>query len=295
MAILKHRERIVIPALALLVILLSGCTNPLACLFGCVSRPSPVAPLIQPINTTLLPHVTVVYEVDGPPLQPAKYAVTALHMLADRIDNAIIPGESGLDVFIGAITSHSLQNALLAFSVPAIPPDKPKPVLQICPTEAAENETPTHFADRVAACQTANSQAMADWQAFLTTNHQLLNQVKAQVKIDTNALRNLKPVFDPVSDDIFGGLSDASAHFAHFQSGIKILTLVSPMDNNTNIDQTQEIRLSGVKVNVTFFTCQLARECDQKKAYWTQQLLHFGASSVAFYNPQDTIVENPTF
>src|SRR5205823_6361644 len=138
-----------------------------------------------------------------------------------KIDASIIPGESGIDIFVGAITHKSIGQDLIAFHVPPVPPDKPKPVLQTCPTEADNGETPTHFANRVAECDQANKKALASWQDFLKTNHELLSQVRAQVKVQTDAMRNLKPVYDPIADDIYGALASASAHLSHFQSGDK--------------------------------------------------------------------------
>lgn len=281
--------------LSFVPVLLSGCANPFSCMLGCVSQKHPQQYQNLPINTTHIAHKVIVLENDTPPLQKAEYFSQMLKMLADRIDASILPGEDGIDVFGGAITHKSIQNDLFAYSIKPIPPDKPKPVLQVCPSEAMDGETPTHFADRVAACEQANTKAIADWQAFLKINHELLNQVRAQVRQYTDAMRKFKPINDPVSDDIYGALADAASHFSHFSSGEKILILASPLRNNTNVDYTRNIHLRHVVVRVTFFTCDTSSQCDSTKAFWTQQLLSFGASSVTFYSPQDTIVENPTF
>ncbi len=279
--------------LGFLLGILSGCANPFSCMLGCISHQAPQQYQYLPMNTTHIAHKVIVLEDDTPPLQKAAYFSQMLNMLADRLDAAITPGEDGIDVFGGAITSKSIGNDLFAYSIRPIPPDKPMPVLQICPTEAMEGETPTHFSDRVAVCEQANAQAIADWQAFLKINHELLSQVRAQVKRYTAAMKKIKPINDPIADDIFGALSDASGHFSHFSSGEKILILASPLRNSTNIDYTRNINLRAVSVRVTFFTCDTASECDSTRAYWTQQLLSFGASSVTFFSPQDTIVDNP--
>jgi hypothetical protein len=279
-----------------LLVILTGCANPLICMLGCVTPQPPQQYKYLPINTTHIVHKIIVLEDDTPPLQKAQYFTHMLKMLADWTDAAIIPGEDGIDIFVGAITHKSIQNDLLAFHVRPIPPDKPMPVLQVCPTEAQDGETPTHFSDRAAACEQANTKAIADWQAFLKTNHELLTQVRAQVKQYTDAMRNnIKPIIDPISEDIYGALSDASSHFSHFSSadGEKILIMASPLRNNTNVDYTRNINLRGVAVRVTFFTCDTSSECDSTKAFWSQQLLSFGASSVTYYSPQDTIVDNP--
>ncbi len=286
-------------ALIVLVTALIGCASPFACLTGCVSPPLQPQYTYTPLNTTHIKHKVIVLEDDTPPLQKAQYFTQILNMLADRIDQAIVPGEDGIDVFVSAITSRSMQNDLLAFHVPAIPPDEPMPILQPVPSEADPGETPTHFADRAAAIQEANTKKTADWQAFLRTNHELLNQVKILAKGYTDKLRAIAkhPIVDPVRDDIYGALADASEYFSHFQSKNvdKLLLLSSPMQNNTAIDQTQNINLQGSIVRVVFFTCSIASSCDSLKAYWTKELTDFGAVSVSWYFPQDTIVENPTF
>lgn len=286
-------------ALIVLVTALIGCASPFACLTGCVSPPSQPQYTYTPLNTTHIKHKVIVLEDDTPPLQKAQYFTQILNMLADRIDGAIVPGEDSIDVFVSAITSRSMQNDLFAFHVQAIPPDKPMPVLQPVPSEADPGETPTHFADRAAAIEEANQKKIEDWQAFLKANHQLLNQVRTQVHLYTDQMREIAkhPIVDPVRDDIYGALADASAHFSHFQSKNvdKLLLLSSPMQNNTAIDQTQNINLQGSIVRVVFFTCTIAPSCDSLKAYWTKQLTGFGAVSVSWYFPQDTIVENPTY
>ncbi len=292
---IMNRYKYVALLLGFMLVILTGCANPLSCLMGCVSQKPPQQYTFLPINTSHIAHKVIVLEDDTPPLQKAEYFTQMLKMLADRINASIIPGEDGIDVFGGAITHKSIQNDLFAYYVPPIPPDKPMPMLQVCPTEATEGETPTHFSDRVAACELANKKAIEEWQSFLKTNHQLLSQVRAQVKQYTDAMRSIKPVNDPVADDIYGALADASAHFSHFSSEEKILILASPLRNNTTVDYSRNISLKSVAVRVTFFTCDTTSECDNTKAYWTQQLLGFGASSVTFYTPQDTLVENPTF
>ncbi len=109
-------------------------------------------------------------------------------------------------------------------------------------------------------------------------------------------MRNLKPVTDPIADDIYGALASASSHLSHFSSGEKILLLSSPMRNNTAIDQTENINLAGVVVKVDFFSCDTsAPSCDSIKTYWTQKLKSYGSLSVNFYSVQDTLVETPTF
>ncbi len=279
-----------------LLVLLSGCAPSFTCAISCPSRPTPQAYPYTPINTTVIPHVTVALYDDTPPLQRAEYFSKMLHMLADRIDSAIVPGEDGLDIFVGAITHKSIGQDLIAFHVKPIPPDKPKPVLQTCPTEADQGETPTHFANRSAACQQANSKAISDWQDFLKTNHELLSQVKAQAKQQIDAMENLKPTWDSIADDIYGALASASSHLSHFSSGEKILLLSSPMRNNTAIDQTENVSLRQTIVRVDFFSCDTsASSCDSIKTYWTEKLMSYGASSVTWYTPQDTLVEAPTF
>jgi len=262
-------------------------------MLGCASPQHPQQYQYLPMNTTHIAHRVIVLENDTPPLQKAEYFSEMLKMLADRLDAAIIPGEDGIDVFGGAITHKSIQNDLFAYSIKPIPPDRPMPVLQVCPTEAMEGETPTHFSDRVASCEQANAKAIADWQAFLKINHTLLNQVRTQVKRYTDAMKKIKPINDPIAEDIYGALVDASSHFSHFSNGEKLLILASPLRNNTNVDYTRNISLRGVVVRVTFFSFDTASEGDSIKAYWTQQLLSFGATSVTFYSPQDTIVDNP--
>src|SRR5438132_4264180 len=98
----KHRFATFILSCVLLL-MLSGCANPFTCPLGCPSRPTPQQYKYLPINTTLITHITVALYDDTPPLQRAEYFTAMLKMLGNRINSAIVPGEMGIDVFVGAI------------------------------------------------------------------------------------------------------------------------------------------------------------------------------------------------
>ena len=187
-----------------------------------------------------------------------------------------------MEVYVTLITHDSYQDDVLQFSIPAFPADPSKPQL-------AQSNNVYNNADADSAYQNK----LASWQQALVNQHRKLAALRKQVQHYTDELRALPDPYDDKGADVFGCLQDATLHFQ--QTGEKYLLLASALVNNTDLQKSAHINLSGASVHVIWRICQVAATCQASNEHWTQAILKDGAKAVSFYDPASSDTEKPTF
>jgi hypothetical protein len=273
--------RCALPVVLPLVVLLIACGSILP-----HEAPASLQPKLieQPLVAPLQRFRIVQLCLDTPPLFPARFGYEAATALGDRVDSAVNVNFGGLLVYVSYITHDSYQNSALQFAVSSFGAD-PAP-----PTPPKKGDDP--YAN--AQAQGVYQQAYARWQEALMSHHHQLAALRDQVKKWTNALRSLPIPYDQTGSDQFGCLQTASQHFQGV-TGEKILLIASPLINNTMLQASNVISLSGARVLVIWHTCTIASVCQTNDATWKHLLLQDGAKSVAFYDVPQSEVEQPTF
>lgn len=235
-------------------------------------------------NPAYRPAMEVQACLDTKPLYPEQFFRAAASALAGRVDEDVTVNSGGMTIFVNLITHDSLPENIMSFTVPSLPPYPLQPTLK------TDSGAYKNAQDR----QTYHKE-LVSWQAKVTTLQHTLSQVQAQAKQNTDKLRTLLDFdSDPVAQDTFGCLFDASQHFAHFQ-GVKYLYIASGLQNNTAVDVVQRLSLAGVHVTVVWFRCTTASSCQQTQETWTQTFRRFGASSVTFFYPGAPASEQVSF
>lgn len=277
-AIRKLGAASILPIL-MLILALSGCAS----IFPQVSH-AKIVHLEQPIILPYQKYRVEQYAINTPPIYSVRLFRQAVMALADRVDGSINVNMGGEAIYVNLITHNSIQGTVLTLTVPSFPADPPAP-------------SPPKLGDD----PYANAKAQSDyqiafdvWQAKLLSQHKLLSRLRATVRVWTNKLRTLTPPYDPVADDLLGFLADASQHFQNV-NGDKYLLIASPLLNNTLVNQSSGISLTGVNVRVIYRTCYLASVCAASDGYWSKIFKQYGAKSVKILDPAQSEVEKPTF
>ncbi len=272
----QHRRTVLV--LLSLVVLLFGCS-----LIPQTAHKKQPDPGITPILSPILPPRLARVLINTPPYFSEKYVREAEAMIAHRALSYINPGEQGLTIIVSWLTSQSVGNYAWSLSSPAIPADEQQAALLPTPNPAT-CENPYSCADTVATATSANAAATTSWQERLGKNHMLLNNIRAEAKQATDKLKALVPPFDPVADDLLGGLFDASQDLVSF-NGDKYLLLFSPLINNTLVNETSSINLTDVHVRVLFAFCipAVASRCAANNAKYKKLLLSYGAKDVQIF------------
>jgi hypothetical protein len=240
----------------------------------------------QRLDSPYQPYRVEQYCINTPPIFPAQLFHAAANALSERVQSLINPNSGGLALYVNLIRHNSIQGTVLSYKVPGFPAD-PLP-----PPQPAQTDNPYTNA----AWQQAYQKAFAAWQAQLLSQHQQLAALRAQVKQWTDTLRSLNPrqFYDPIADDLYGCLDDASQHFQGV-TGDKFLLIASPLINNTLVNASMSINLSGVHLVVVYRTCDVAAVCAASDAYWTKMFQQYGATSVKVLDVAQSDIEKPTF
>jgi hypothetical protein len=249
---------------------------------GCSLKQSPTLLTEQPIRSQYQSFRIVQICLDTPPLYPEHLFRTAANAIADRIDSSITVNFGGMEVYVTLITHDSYQDDVLQFSIPAFPADPTKPQL-------VQNPNVYDNADANSTYQ----KELNNWQQALVSQHHKLAELRKQVKQSTDKLRSLPDPYDDKGADLWGCLQDATLHFQ--QAGEKYLLIASALVNNTDLQQSANINLSGASVRVIWRICQVAATCQASNAYWTHVFLKDGAKAVSIYDPASSDNEKPTF
>ncbi len=249
---------------------------------GCSLKQSSTLLTEQPIRSPYQPFRIVQFCLDTPPLYPESLFRTAANAIADRINSAITVNFGGMEVYVTLITHDSYQDDVLQFSIPAFPADPSKPQLVQSPNVYNNADANSTYQNE-----------LASWQQALASQHHKLAELRKQVKQSTDKLRSLRDPYDDMGADLWGCLQDATLHFQ--QAGEKYLLIASALVNNTDLQQSAHINLSGASVRAVWRTCQIAAACQASNAYWTHVFLKDGAKAVSFYDPASSDNEKPTF
>ena len=222
--------------------------------------------------------------INTPPIFSVWLFHQAANALSDRVDGSINVNIAGEAFYAGLITHNSIGGTVWSLKVenfPADPPSLPLPKLGNDPYANAQ-------------AQSDYKKAFAAWQAQLIAQHQHLARLRAEVKQETDKLRSFVPPYDNIADDLYGCLVDASQHFQNV-NGDKYLFIASPLVNNTLVNESSSISLSGVNVRVVYRTCSVASVCSTSDAYWSNIFKQYGARSVKILDPAQSEVEKPSF
>src|SRR6266487_2919438 len=249
---------------------------------GCSLKQPPTPLNVHPILAPYRPFRIVQICLDTPPIYPDRLFHDAANAIADRIDSSITVNFGGMEVYVTLITHDSYQDDVLQFSIPAFPADPSKPQLVQSPNvynDADENST--------------YQNELASWQQALVSQHHKLAELRKQVEQYTNKLRSLPDPYDDKGADLWGCLQDATLHFQ--QAGEKYLLIASALVNNTDLQKSANINLSGASVRLIWRICQVAATCQASNAYWTHVFLKDGEKAVSFYDHASSDNEKPTF
>src|SRR6266851_8792034 len=184
----------------LMLLVLSGCASVFP--QGAHTR---IVHVEQPIVTAYQPYRVVQVCLDTPPLSPAQYFHAAAAIVADRIDELATVNQGGLVVYVSLIEHDSLQTSVLSITVPPVPADAQKPVLQATP-DASSYQNPYDLAGAVDRVNKANAALLNRWQESLRQSHQALALIRSGVKKQTDRLRGLSVPYDNTGADVYGCL-----------------------------------------------------------------------------------------
>lgn len=230
-------------------------------------------PPTQDAPAPFKPFLSVHVCLDNTLSYPVKFQHEALQNIADRIDQYISPNMGGMFVDGSLIETNSLQDTLASFSTPSIPAIPPKP---------QPGNDPYAYA-----------KALKDWNKTVAKVNALVTSVRASIQPSLDTMRSFHKS-EVGGTDILGCADTAASEFAHFTSGIKILTYISDMQNNIDVQFSKHINLYGAAVRIIFRPCQVQSVCEQNDAFWTRQFTAWGASSVKFYSPAESSAEHLT-
>ncbi len=204
---------------------------------------------------------------------PVQFQHEALQNLASRLSSYISPGMAGSFVDVSLIETNSLQDTLASFSTQAIEniPPKPQP-----------GSDPYAF-----------SKALSDWKKTVAKINALVASVRASIQPSLDTLLSFHKV-EVGGTDIPGCADSAAAEFSHHQNGNLILTYISDMQSNIDVNFSKHINLYGAKVVILFMPCQVESACEQLKAFYTRQFKAWNASTVEFYSPAESETQKIT-
>ncbi len=242
----------------------------------------------QRVLVPFQPYRVEQYCINTPPIFPASLFRQATNALANRVGSLITSNMGGRAVYVNLITHDSLQNNVLSLKVPAFPADPVPPPSPKLGDDPYQNSDVQH----------AYQQAFATWQLQLIAQHTKLARLRMQVKQWADQLRSLDPArfYDPIADDLYGCLVDASQHVQNV-NGDTVLILSTPLVDNTLVNVSSSINLAGVSVIVIFRTCipAVTSVCAASDAYWTHLFMQYRAKSVKILDPAQSEIEEPTF
>ncbi len=267
----------------------------LACLalVACAIPTVPVATAqITPAPTVIVPHrnpVLVQYCVDDTGSYPREDFYAANRLVANSLIQSVVPNSDGLVLYATLITSNTFDssNTAAPFVIPHIEnyPALPTPI----PSPSQVN--PVSYPATATAHAAKSAPAIATYNAESMSVNVELNTVKNQVARDVNRLITWNPPVDNNATSVWGCLQLARGRLQG-QPGTKYLIIASDMENNTNVDFTQDFfsshALKGIDVHVIYYPCEMgqgAGDCQQRAIYWRDVVNGSNAHSVRFDDP----------
>jgi hypothetical protein len=253
------------------------------------------APQPAPIVASYTVPRILQYCADTYPLVPDNLFKSAAALVADMLDNpgSIHTNEGKVQVYISYITSFSYLKDAFSWSVDAIGADQ-QPSLQPTP-DPAKYQNPYDHSSAVATVTNENAIAVAAAQAQWNKNHVTLAAARSKVKQFTNRLRfSFANINDPTGEDVGSCLQTAQERMRGFV-GRKTIILSSPLAEDAAT--LPFIDLTGISVEVINWNCvfRSAQACIASRAAWEAKLLSFHSLSASIKDPQQSIVDPPTF
>lgn len=250
------------------------------------SAPLPtLAPVTQPATTR--PPLLIQFCNDDTGSFPRKDFAGANQLMAKSLEAAVSANQQGVTLFATAITHNTFDpNNTLdpAFSIPAIPAFAPAPT----PVPTHEANDPVTDPATATAVSDQNISTITAYNGAVAQLEKTVSDTKADVAKDAKRLTSWNPRLDPIASSILGCFQLAAARFQN-QSGTKLIYIASDLENNTDIDYTQNFvtsqGLKGAIVHVIYFVSPNATRAQEKRAEWCPLLKKAGAAAVMFSDP----------
>lgn len=253
------------------------------------------APHSQPLTTR--PPLLIQFCDDDTGSYPHGYFTAANQLIASSLQQAVTANQQGVTLYATAITHNTFDPANTlspAFSIPSISayPPEPTPVPTAAPQDpVTDPATATTIADQT-------NQNIANYNQQVAKITQQVQSTKASVANDAKRLTSWSPQVDDIGTSILGCFQLAASRFQG-QPGTKLLYIASDLENNTDVDYTQNFvtshALQGVIVHVIYFYSQNAARDQQKRSNWCPYLQSAGASAVFFSDPASSSILSDVF
>ncbi len=225
------------------------------------------------------------------------YFGEANQLIASSLQQAVTANQQGVTLYATAITHDTFNpvNTLNpAFLIPSIPayPTPPTPA----PTHASDN--PVFDPATATAVQVQNVSNITTFNNRVAAINQTLTSAQSQLDSDVKRLTSWKRSVDHIATSVLGCFQLAATRFQG-QSGAKMLYIASDLENNTDVDYTQnfvkEQELKDVVVHVIYFFSSNAARDQVKRSRWCPYLKSAGASMVIFSDPVEPLQNKDMF
>src|SRR5487761_2554213 len=283
-----NKMRVLVATLAIMLIVLSCVTD-----FTRLFNPTPT-----PKNTTPTPTFAI-YTTPGPSRPPLLIQFcnddtgsyprsdfnNADQKIASSLENAVTANQQGVTLYATAITHNTFDpsNTLSTFTIlpsPVFAPTpSPIPITHLDPFTDPPSWT---------AIAKQNEQAIYTYNGTATAEDQQIQTNKTAITNAVKKLTSWNPPVDDIATSILGCFQLAAQRFVG-QPGVKMIYIASDLENNTDVDYTQNFvkahSLAGVIVHVIYFYSQDAGRNYEKEHAWCPYLKSAGASNVLFSDP----------
>jgi hypothetical protein len=283
------RSTIVLCIMMLLGVVMAACADPSTALKSPAGVPIPtIAARTQP--NPARPALLIQFCNDDTGSFPRTDFHGANKLISSSLVQSITANQGGVTLYATAITHNTFDstNTLApAFIVPAIPAYgvPPTPL----PTIAAENpitDPPTQTA-----VANSTTKGVTDYNGTVAFIDQKISDAQQSMTSDMKRLTSWNPPLDTIATSILGCFQLAGSRFQN-QPGAKMIYIASDLDNNTDVDYTQnfvtEHSLAGAIVHVIYFVSPSAASDQQKRAQWCPLLKAAGAKTVLFSDPNSS-------
>ena len=189
-----------------------------------------------------------------------------------------------MDILVCYISSHSFENCLPSYHIPAVAPFPPPPHKPVCGDNQFE-------------CTVLENQYqkdLASWKQTISGLQKELAALRSQVRRFSDRLRNLPPYFDSKGSDLIGALVMASRNL-EVMKGRRVLLIASDLISTTS--EKGSYSLSGIEIRVIWHSCSVmdAATCQANDNYFKQFTLKAGAKSFTTYSIPVSEAEQITF
>ena len=276
-----QRQRYRFTSACLLVLLailvtLSAC-DPLSWLQDPPDPPTPLPVQPTPVHQ---PYRVIDIWLATTQTYPRTEFSLAKQKIAQSIDDAVQVNSDGMQVTIGLLGGNSFANApVMTITIPKIDADPAEPALKPTPTEQYDPFANKDAGDTVAE---QNGKATDQYQQDLRRHHAYLDQVRKQVRVQTDQLRSLNPPVMP-TEDIWSAVGRSAKRFQGVQA-TKQLILATDFEAVTYAQFVPDIYLPAVAVSVIFYYNADQQRYEQNMALWKNSFINSGASSANFYD-----------